>query len=166
MTGFSGDALYRLDSNLYCLQCPMCGCEDTTFGAASGLEIEVWPAMVIPFRGKCGGYWDMCFGDEGGVAFVFHRIVHDCRLKKIDYHEYIQSESWRQKATEAKERAGWRCQICNAHKDEVTLDAHHRTYERLGNELPEDITVLCRICHTIYEETKKSKAAKNGQVKK
>ena len=67
----------------------------------------------------------------------------------IDYHEYIRSDEWREKADAAKERAGHRCQVCYSPDQ---LDAHHRTYERLGNELPSDITVLCRNCHTTFHK--------------
>lgn len=70
---------------------------------------------------------------------------------RVDYFTYIQSPQWKRKADAAKKRAGYRCQICNRHKSEVTLDAHHRTYERLGDERPDDITVLCRDCHELYE---------------
>ena len=75
--------------------------------------------------------------------------------RRVDYHEYIQSEQWRSKASEAKRRAENRCQICYRKAGEVTLDAHHRTYERLGDERPDDITVLCRECHELYETNKK-----------
>lgn len=78
---------------------------------------------------------------------------------KIDYYEYIKSQEWREKAEEAKARAGNRCQVCNRSRAEVQLDAHHRTYDRLGNERPEDITVLCRDCHQIYEDKKKTSRA-------
>lgn len=74
----------------------------------------------------------------------------------INYYAYIESEEWRQRANAAKLRAGYRCQVCNRPSSEVTLDAHHRTYERLGDELPEDITVLCRGCHELYETRRKS----------
>jgi hypothetical protein len=84
-------------------------------------------------------------------------LVELCGGDYINYDNYIQSTTWREKATKAKERVGWRCQVCNRHKDEITLDAHHRTYERLGEELPEDITVLCRDCHSLFEKTKKNK---------
>lgn len=71
-----------------------------------------------------------------------------------DYYEYIRSQAWRQRADAAKKRAGYRCQVCYKHRDEVQLDAHHRTYERLGRERPEDITVLCRNCHQLYESNR------------
>lgn len=75
----------------------------------------------------------------------------------IDYFDYIKSTAWKQKAEEAKARAGNRCQVCNRSRAEVQLDAHHRTYDHLGNEKPEDITVLCRECHQLYEDEKKDK---------
>jgi hypothetical protein len=64
------------------------------------------------------------------------------------YDEYIQSDDWREKADSAKKRAGGRCQVCNS--DEPPLDAHHRTYERLGREQPGDLIVLCRACHQLF----------------
>lgn len=82
--------------------------------------------------------------------------------ESIDYYEYIKSPEWKLKADAAKERAGYRCQICNRPNTEISLNAHHRTYERLGNETPEDITVLCRDCHELYELNRKSK--KNGKA--
>jgi len=72
------------------------------------------------------------------------------QIVRPDYKEYINSERWRIKSTEAKKRAGWRCQVCNTTGNFRTLHAHHRTYDRLGNERPEDITVLCERCHTFF----------------
>lgn len=73
----------------------------------------------------------------------------------VDYHEYIKTEAWRERAEAAKQRVGHRCQICNRPATRVTLDVHHRTYERLGNERPEDLTVLCRGCHELYEKNRR-----------
>lgn len=66
-----------------------------------------------------------------------------------NYHEYVRTAEWSAKAEAAKEAAGWRCQICNAEGD---LDAHHRTYERLGHEMPSDLIALCRDCHALFHE--------------
>ena len=86
-------------------------------------------------------------------------------LPPPNYHKYIRSEEWRVKAEEAKALAGNRCQFCNRSRGEIQLEAHHRTYERLGNEQPGDITVLCRNCHqTQHEGNKKiENAAKKCQ---
>lgn len=73
----------------------------------------------------------------------------------VDYHKYIKTEAWRERAEAAKQRVGHRCQICNRPSSRVTLDVHHRTYERLGNEQSEDLTVLCRGCHELYEKNRR-----------
>jgi hypothetical protein len=76
--------------------------------------------------------------------------------RRVDYYAYIASPEWKRKADAAKERAGHRCQVCNAGRDDgVKLEAHHRTYARLGHEKPEDITVLCNECHELYEANKR-----------
>ena len=72
--------------------------------------------------------------------------------RPVTYAAYIRSAAWRAKAYAAKQRVGWRCQVCNRHHSQIGLDAHHRTYERLGREFPEDITVLCRDCHELFEQ--------------
>jgi len=65
----------------------------------------------------------------------------------IDYLEYLQTPEWAAKRQDAIKRARYRCQVCN-HGGK--LHVHHRTYDRLGNEDPEDLTVLCSICHTLF----------------
>jgi len=67
-------------------------------------------------------------------------IIHP-DLVQVPYKEYLH---WRKIRVEAIARANHRCQLCN--KDNI-LHVHHRTYERLGKELPEDLIVLCQSCH-------------------
>ena len=78
------------------------------------------------------------------------KIRIEKREKKLSYQEYINSDEWKKKASEAKKRANWRCQICNKHQSKIPLHTHHRTYENLGNEKPEDLTVLCEDCHALF----------------
>ncbi len=65
----------------------------------------------------------------------------------IDYDEYMESDAWKERAIAAKRHAKRRCQICYSKED---LHAHHRTYERLGDELPTDLVVLCGQCHALF----------------
>lgn len=67
----------------------------------------------------------------------------------VDYHEYIKSAAWRKKAKAAERRAKGRCQVCYSDGE---LHAHRRTYERLGNEWPTDLMVLCSDCHKLVHE--------------
>lgn len=78
--------------------------------------------------------------------------------RRAVYAEYLESTVWQGKRVGALERAGDRCQVCNSDKQ---LNVHHRTYERVGDEAPEDLTVLCRSCHETHhgigEPSKRSK---------
>src|SRR3990167_484374 len=78
-------------------------------------------------------------------------VVSSHRYLRNKYQAYLNSPEWKAKAEEAKKRAGYRCQLCNRPRGVVKLEAHHRTYERVGQERPEDITVLCGECHTLFE---------------
>jgi 5-methylcytosine-specific restriction endonuclease McrA len=62
----------------------------------------------------------------------------------MTYEEYLQSPEWRIRAEDAKHRGRWECALCASHEN---LEVHHRTYVRLGRELPSDLVVLCRRCH-------------------
>jgi len=39
------------------------------------------------------------------------------------------------------------CEDCNEELSPDSTHVHHRTYERLGRELPKDLEVLCLRCH-------------------
>lgn len=67
----------------------------------------------------------------------------------MKYHDYLQTDYWKEVTKSVKSRAGWKCQLCNSPHD---LNAHHRTYENRGNELNhlEDLICLCRRCHAMF----------------
>lgn len=66
-----------------------------------------------------------------------------------EYRAYLQTPAWRERADAAKARAGWECALCTSSEH---LNVHHRTYERLGAERPEDLVVLCRRCHQRHHD--------------
>jgi len=62
------------------------------------------------------------------------------------YHEYIQSDEWKEKRAQVLERDNWTCQECGAgHK--AILQAHHTTYFNVGDEPLRDLITLCKLCH-------------------
>lgn len=71
-------------------------------------------------------------------------------LRAMPYKEYLQTPHWKRKRQEKLRIASHRCQVCNS--GSTTLDVHHRTYERRGDELDEDLIVLCRTCHDIFHK--------------
>lgn len=76
-------------------------------------------------------------------------------LKAMPYPAYLQSKHWQRQRREARSRANDHCQVCNSG---VQLEVHHRTYDRLGCELPTDLFVLCYDCHDLF--------SKNGKLAK
>lgn len=73
-------------------------------------------------------------------------------MKRMSYYQYLESSEWRLKSNAAKERAGYRCQLCNVSDTPNNLHAHHRTYKRLGHEDDMDLTVLCHKCHKWFHQ--------------
>lgn len=78
-------------------------------------------------------------------------------LFMIDYDIYIKSPEWRTRCNEAKQRAGHKCQLCSSSS---SLHVHHNTYERLGNESPTDLTVLCELCHNVFHAKRDERTAR------
>ncbi len=75
------------------------------------------------------------------------------KIYRSTYDEYLDSPTWQTKRQEALGRAGHKCQLCGATN---RLDVHHNTYERLGNELPADLIVLCRSCHEMADKRRRA----------
>ncbi len=70
-------------------------------------------------------------------------------LKSMPYPEYLQTPEWAKKRQQILERDGGRCRICDSSE---SLNVHHRTYERRGNEDLNDLTTLCRRCHEHFHQ--------------
>ena len=98
---------------------------------------------------------DFAWLKSHGWELDFTEVERAKEGRKQSYKEYLQSPEWRARATAAKTMAGWRCQVCNKPGDYSTLNAHHRTYERVRNELPEDLIVLCGDCHEVFHSNGK-----------
>jgi hypothetical protein len=73
-----------------------------------------------------------------------------------EYIEYRKSPGWKITRAYMIKRVGGGCQQCHS---STRLQVHHRTYERLGRELPEDLLVLCEFCHKIEDRRRKDEIA-------
>jgi 5-methylcytosine-specific restriction endonuclease McrA len=65
-------------------------------------------------------------------------------LRRLPYAEYLQTAHWQRVRMLALENAGHQCELCSSTE---ALEVHHRTYERLGFERPNDVIALCHDCH-------------------
>lgn len=62
----------------------------------------------------------------------------------LTYREYLRSPWWMARKAAVMRYRGEQCERCGCR---YRLQLHHRTYARLGRELPEDVELLCWICH-------------------
>lgn len=90
--------------------------------------------------------------EDAEMIRTFHELGISAAL---GYDEYIKSDLWKERAAQARKRAGHRCQVCNTNN--ARLHVHHRTYERLGHEDDMDLTVLCENCHRLFHQHGKLK---------
>ncbi|HEX5370050.1 MAG TPA: hypothetical protein VFY10_11600 [Dehalococcoidia bacterium] len=75
------------------------------------------------------------------IAARLARLIH---LKEMPYDEYLQTDEWKLRAAQCKERYGYTCALDDRHPAE---HAHHRTYVRRGRERDTDLIPLCASCH-------------------
>jgi 5-methylcytosine-specific restriction endonuclease McrA len=66
------------------------------------------------------------------------------QLRALPYRLYLLTEHWQAVRHRALVTAEYRCQECAGG---TSLQVHHKTYDRLGEELPADVAVLCASCH-------------------
>ena len=64
----------------------------------------------------------------------------------IDYTTYISSDEWLKSPQRLAciKTANNKCQMCGV---PFGLEVHHISYKHLGNELPEQLVLLCVLCH-------------------
>ena len=69
--------------------------------------------------------------------------------RKRLYYQYLESREWKKKSLSCKKKYKHKCVLCNRSKD---LRTHHRTYERLFDESPDDLICLCKDCHEKFHD--------------
>ena len=83
---------------------------------------------------------------RSGVPFKVQKEGEES-LPKFTYREYRTTAKWKELRDITIYEAEGKCQICNSPEN---LEVHHRTYERIGNEHLDDLTALCRKCHSKF----------------
>lgn len=75
---------------------------------------------------------------------------------RVDYHAYLRTPHWQnvRKRYWASGRPK-QCALCL--RNDLPLDLHHKTYERIGKERLSDLMPLCRPCHDGVHALKKKR---------
>ena len=71
-------------------------------------------------------------------------------LRAMPYDVYLKTPYWLDLRRRMIHKAGNQCQVCKKSGVGAVLNVHHRSYDRLGEELPSDLMVLCRECHSTH----------------
>lgn len=84
--------------------------------------------------------------------------MNDDETKEMikQYHKYIKSKDFDVIRDKVFARDNFRCVCCNATANERVLQAHHKTYDHLYDELNhlEDLSTLCKVCHNAIHKAK------------
>ena len=65
-------------------------------------------------------------------------------ISKEEKQAYLDSKAWQKLRKKVFDRDNNECVYCGSMD---SLNCHHITYARLGNEKLSDLTTLCRECH-------------------
>lgn len=126
------------------LQCPECG-------AALSARLSKAGAAELFATGIQEGKWN------DGLA-LYHSVEWNRLSRPIidrmnaerrtawwsDYQAYLNCNQWKDRASDALKRAGYVCERCKRRK---AVHVHHLSYDRAGDEPPEDLQALCFECH-------------------
>jgi hypothetical protein len=69
-------------------------------------------------------------------------------LRAMPYPRYLRTPEWQRTRADALLRVGNCCSLDVTHTGD--LEVHHRTYDSLGSERPNDLLVLCHACHQLH----------------
>lgn len=100
----------------------------------------------------CGG--PTCLIDPAGARA--HPLCAGHGDRRAHYDAYLSSPLWQATRRQVLERAGGRCEHCDA---ATRLDVHHKTYARLDHERLTDLVALCRDCHEDADAEREEEAA-------
>lgn len=88
-----------------------------------------------------------------------HNLFDDpAPSKEEEYRAYLASPAWRRRCHAALARAGWKCERCGWSKYSRRLEVHHKTYDHFREERPEDLEVVCTVCHKAADSERRGSA--------
>lgn len=109
-----------------------------------------WKEHPEPENWEDWGDWEELLAPSTSAHFVYG----------LSYHEYMQSDRWRELRRIAIDRDGGRCRVCNGDQQ---LEVHHRRYPKnFAEDCLDNLTTLCAWCHRGFHKARK-RAIANGR---
>ena len=153
-----------------------------------GLPVEArWYLKTLPVCdehqgavcGRCQRRWVTKLGQDGdsvfGVCDECYETLERLAARRNAYNQHLSSEQWRKTKKElrsqsVKEYGRVVCSRCrrSEYDNKQTygegLHGHHASYERFGREKPEDVELLCSLCHAWEHHLPTPKPIRNLQI--
>ena len=89
--------------------------------------------------------WATNLRKQGLVGSVNGVGPSKARPVNKEYEAYLLSQHWLEFSEKVREFWGHRCALCDSATS--SIECHHRTYARVGNERITDCVALCHLCH-------------------
>lgn len=144
---FLKEPLVEPEKGYYFLTCVWCGKEDSwSFKSTSpGMWVHYPPDRDAELYPLPDYICDDCYSPVKNIGNIHIR-------NRAEYHEYLESDHWKDLRRAVLRRAKNKCQMCGS---KYRLDVHHNSYANLGHEHPDDLIVLCRRCHSLHHGKEK-----------
>lgn len=120
-----------------CIRCGYAGNAISTKVATAELQSHAIPA----FNQELEHQWHARKSAEYLAAY--QRIEPSLR---VEYDAYLASDAWAARRSIVLARAREICECCEYYP---AKEIHHKTYERIGQELDADLIAVCRFCHDL-----------------
>jgi hypothetical protein len=69
-------------------------------------------------------------------------------MNKEEYELVVKTDCWKLRREAYLKKNTW-CEVCGNPKPGMSLEVHHLTYDRIGNELDSDLVATCCLCHRL-----------------
>ena len=124
----------------YKVQCQSCG-------KVSGRALEyklITGFNPLPMHDR----WTEENDEENERVYMEYRSSKQEHWAK-EYREYMMSPEWEQRRNYIYELRGGVCEQCSSPlwDGSTTWQLHHKTYDRVGDEDDDDLSLVCKPCH-------------------
>ena len=97
---------------------------------------------VFDYNEKATKTRKILYKEIENLRFQIKKTTKEWKIQQW-YYGYLESNIWRRKRNWILQKANYKCERCG--KDAKFV--HHKTYDRVGYELPEDLMAVCKSCH-------------------
>lgn len=119
-------------------QCVVCGYAGNAISGKVA-EVELRGRIAPPFDNDLEHFWRGRKHAE--YVYTYKQIAP---MLRAEYDAYLASEAWAQRRAAAIRKANGICECCEYFS---ATQAHHVTYERIGQEHESDLIAVCSFCH-------------------